>query len=60
LNSLQLKGVPKGIIEKILFKVFDFFIGPDYQGIFKHFIRGYLIDIPLPMNLYLRISWQDL
>ena len=30
-----------------------FIIGPDYQGIFKHFIRGYLIDILLPMNLYL-------
>ena len=30
-----------------------FVIGPDYQGIFKHFIRGYLIDILLPMNLFL-------
>ena len=33
-----------------------FLIGPDYQGIFKHFIRGYLIDILLPMNLYLLIQ----
>lgn len=33
-----------------------FVIGPDYQGIFKHFIRGYLIDILLPMNLYLLIQ----
>ena len=33
-----------------------FIIGPDYQGIFKHFIRGYLIDILLPMNLYLLIQ----
>jgi hypothetical protein len=30
-----------------------FIIGPDYQGIFRNFIRGYLIDILLPMNLYL-------
>lgn len=30
-----------------------FIIGPDYQGIFRDFIRGYLIDILLPMNLYL-------
>jgi hypothetical protein len=30
-----------------------FVIDPNYQGIFKHFIRGYLIDILLPMNLYL-------
>ncbi|HNQ66868.1 MAG TPA: DUF2809 domain-containing protein [Bacteroidales bacterium] len=33
-----------------------FIIGPDYQGIFKNFIRGYLIDILLPMNLYLLIQ----
>ncbi len=33
-----------------------FIIGPDYQGIFKHFIHGYLIDILLPMNLYLLIQ----
>ncbi|QQS52677.1 MAG: DUF2809 domain-containing protein [Bacteroidota bacterium] len=33
-----------------------FVIGPDYQGIFKHFIRGYLIDILLPMNLYLLVQ----
>jgi hypothetical protein len=33
-----------------------FVIGPDYQGVFKHFIRGYLIDILLPMNLYLLIQ----
>lgn len=33
-----------------------FLIGPDYQGIFRHFIRGYLIDILLPMNLYLLLQ----
>lgn len=33
-----------------------FLIGPNYQGIFKHFIRGYLIDILLPMNLYLLLQ----
>jgi hypothetical protein len=31
-------------------------IGPDYQGIFRDFIRGYLIDIMLPMNLYLLLQ----
>jgi hypothetical protein len=31
-------------------------IGPDYQGVFRHFIRGYLIDILLPMNLYLLLQ----
>lgn len=33
-----------------------FIIGPHYQGIFRHFILGYLIDILLPMNLYLLIQ----
>jgi hypothetical protein len=33
-----------------------FVIGPNYNGIFKHFIRGYLIDILLPMNLYLLLQ----
>lgn len=33
-----------------------FVIGPNYQGICKHFIRGYLIDILLPMNLYLLLQ----
>jgi hypothetical protein len=36
--------------------ILHFVIGPDYQGIFKHFIRGYLIDILLPMNLYLLLQ----
>ena len=33
-----------------------FLIGPDYQGIYKYFIRGYLIDILLPLNLYLLLQ----
>lgn len=33
-----------------------FIIGPDYQGVWKQFIRGYLIDILLPMNLYLLLQ----
>jgi hypothetical protein len=33
-----------------------FIIGPGYQGIMKDFVRGYLIDILLPMNLYLLLQ----
>jgi hypothetical protein len=33
-----------------------FLIGPNYQGIFKKFIGGYLIDILLPLNLYLLLQ----
>jgi hypothetical protein len=33
-----------------------FLIGPGYQGIFRHFIQGYLIDILLPFNIYLLLQ----
>jgi hypothetical protein len=44
------------VLISIFVGLLHFVIGPDYQGIFKHFIRGYLIDILLPMNLYLLIQ----
>jgi hypothetical protein len=44
------------VIISISVGLLHFIIGPDYQGIFKHFIRGYLIDILLPLNLYLLIQ----
>jgi len=31
-------------------------IGPNYQGICKDFVRGYLIDLLLPMNLFLLLQ----
>lgn len=33
-----------------------FLIGPEYKGPFKDFMRGYLIDIVLPLNLYLLLQ----
>ncbi len=33
-----------------------FVTGPDYQGIGRHFVRGYLIDIVLPADLYLLLQ----
>ncbi|MBI5373013.1 MAG: hypothetical protein HZA79_13405 [Sphingobacteriales bacterium] len=33
-----------------------FIIGPGYRGIFRDFMRGYLIDILLPMNLFLLLQ----
>lgn len=33
-----------------------FIIGPGYQGLFRDFVRGYLIDILLPLNLYLLLQ----
>jgi hypothetical protein len=33
-----------------------FIIGPDYNGIYKHFARSYLIDMLLPMNIYLLLQ----
>lgn len=47
----------KSIYVIVAFSIFvgllHLIIGPDYQGIFRNFFRGYLIDILLPMNLYL-------
>ena len=31
-------------------------IGPDYNGICRDFLRGYLIDILLPANVYLLLQ----
>jgi len=33
-----------------------FIVGPDYNGIYKHFVRSYLIDLLLPMNIYLLLQ----
>lgn len=33
-----------------------FMIGPNYNGLYKHFIKGYLVDILLTMNLYLLLQ----
>ncbi len=33
-----------------------FLIGPNYNGIFPNFVSGYLMDILLPMNLYLLLQ----
>lgn len=33
-----------------------FLIGPNYNGFFKEFISGYLIDLLLPMDLYLLLQ----
>ena len=37
----------------ILVGLLHFLIGPNYQGPFRSFMTGYLIDVVLPMNLYL-------
>jgi hypothetical protein len=33
-----------------------FITGPDYKGPFPEFVQGYLIDLLLPMNLYLLLQ----
>jgi hypothetical protein len=40
----------------IFVALLHFIIGPDYQGIGSDFVHGYLIDILLPMNLYLLLQ----
>lgn len=36
--------------------VLHFVLGPDYHGPLRNFVRGYLIDMLLPMNLYLLLQ----
>lgn len=44
------------VVVSLLVASMHFIIGPDYNGIFKNFVRGYLIDLVLPMNLYLLLQ----
>jgi hypothetical protein len=41
------------VVISLLVGLLHFVIGPDYQGPFPKFARGYLIDIVLPMSLVL-------
>lgn len=41
------------IVLSLFVGLLHFVTGPGYQGIFKHFVQGYLIDLLLPLNLYL-------
>ena len=41
------------VIINLLVGVLHFVVGPEYQGPLKIFVNGYLIDILLPMGLYL-------
>jgi hypothetical protein len=41
------------VLIALLVGLLHFIIGPDYQGPFKDFVSGYLIDILLPFSLYL-------
>jgi len=44
------------VVVSLLVASMHFIIGPDYNGIFKKFVRNYLIDLVLPMNLYLLLQ----
>jgi len=41
------------VIIAIIVALLHFVFGPDYQGPLKDFVRSYLIDIVLPMSMYL-------
>lgn len=36
-----------------------FVVGPEYSGPFRYFVRGYLIDILLPLSMYLLLSLPE-
>jgi hypothetical protein len=41
------------VVFALLVGAIHFLIGPNYQGVFKPFMSGYLIDIILPASLFL-------
>jgi hypothetical protein len=51
LNNRKSIGLIVGI--SLAVGILHFLVGPDYNGPFKNFMTGYLIDILLPMNVYL-------
>lgn len=55
----EMKNIKKITIVGIALFVgaLHFLIGPNYQGPFKLFVNGYLIDILLPFALYLLLSF---
>lgn len=50
------KSIYTIVVISLMVGFLHFLIGPDYNGICKDFIKGYLIDILLPMNLYLLLQ----
>lgn len=44
------------VFTSLIVGLLHFLIGPDYRGVFEEFIRGYLIDLVLPLNLYLLLQ----
>lgn len=44
------------VIISLIVGLLHFLVGPNYNGMFRHFMQGYLMDILLPMNLYLLLQ----
>lgn len=44
------------VVISIAVGLLHFVTGPDYHGPFRHFVQGYLIDLVLPMNVYLLLQ----
>ena len=56
INIMKKKSVFFIVGFSLFIGLLHFILGPDYNGIFKEFVRGYLIDLLLPMNLYLLLQ----
>ncbi len=44
------------VVLSLFVGLLHFLTGPGYSGIFKPFVQGYLIDLLLPLNLYLLLQ----
>lgn len=58
MNTKRLKNHKRAFVITlaILVAMLHFIIGPNYEGPFKSFLRGYLIDIILPFFLYFLLT----
>jgi hypothetical protein len=68
MNTKRIKNYKRAFVITlaIIVALLHFVIGPNYEGPFKSFLRGYLIDIILPFFLYFLFSlnanqtWQKI
>ena len=68
MNTKRIKSYKRAFVIAlaIIVAILHFVIGPNYEGPFKSFLRGYLIDIILPFFLYflftlnINQTWQKI
>jgi hypothetical protein len=68
MNTKRIKNYKRAfvVLMAIIVAILHFIIGPEYEGPFKNFLTGYIIDILLPFFLYflftlnINQTWQKI